>query len=68
MAAHTIDHHQKNRARGGRYRHPVLVFRAMAYVAELRELHWRAILYLMKAALKGHEWAVKPIVSATLTV
>jgi hypothetical protein len=44
MAAHTIDHHQKNRARGGSYRHPVLVFGAMTNMAELGELHWRTVL------------------------
>jgi hypothetical protein len=40
----------------------------MAYVAELRELHECTVLCLMTTARKGHEPAVKPIVSATLTV
>jgi len=46
VSAHAIDYHQKHSTRGSGYRHPVLVFCAMAYVAELRELHERAILLL----------------------
>jgi hypothetical protein len=68
VSAHAIDHHQKHSTRGSGYRHPVLVFLAMAYVAELRELHWRTVLDVMTMTRKGHEPAVKPGVSATLPV
>jgi hypothetical protein len=44
MAAHAVDHDQQNRVIGGRHRHPVLIFFAVADEAHVRGLDLQCLL------------------------